>query len=83
MDPLADHFAALRLRIRVLPKRARTIVNLWNMLSSPLRLVPTPGICSLVPCDWCCTGRPRSDARRPPPGVDRVQQGEPPTGPAV
>eukprot|EP00976_Prorocentrum_cordatum_P072712 1180818-Prorocentrum_minimum.AAC.2 len=22
------------------------------MLSSPLRLVPTPGICSLVPCDW-------------------------------
>eukprot|EP00959_Pyramimonas_sp_CCMP1952_P021863 460333-Pyramimonas_sp.AAC.1 len=22
-----------------------------NMLSGPLRLVPTPGICSLVPCD--------------------------------
>ena len=26
--------------------------NLWNILSSPLRLVPTPGMFSLVLCDW-------------------------------
>eukprot|EP00976_Prorocentrum_cordatum_P034483 701666-Prorocentrum_minimum.AAC.1 len=26
--------------------------NPWNMLSSPLRLVLTPGIFPLVPCDW-------------------------------
>eukprot|EP00959_Pyramimonas_sp_CCMP1952_P129579 2709596-Pyramimonas_sp.AAC.1 len=24
----------------------------FEALRRPLRLVPTPGICSLVPCDW-------------------------------
>eukprot|EP00959_Pyramimonas_sp_CCMP1952_P329580 6900185-Pyramimonas_sp.AAC.1 len=36
----------------VAARRERTCAGDTYMLSSPLRFVLTPGICSLVPCDW-------------------------------
>eukprot|EP00976_Prorocentrum_cordatum_P106689 1194503-Prorocentrum_minimum.AAC.5 len=33
-------------------RSSATVYHPWNRLSGPLRLVPTPRICSLIPCDW-------------------------------